>query len=170
MTHHLHAAVFFKSGGGVSGHLLGNNLHSLALQIMFPDKGLAGQNRSSGAVWCWTGERKPTSHQRHLPLSTDRGQRSEALTNTAAGWGIQTPSWSFLPAPNCTHPGTGNTWTSMDAPAIQLQPSNNKFVDCWRSGFSYGLLVECLWFFQAILAKCSGLVPERDPDINTVNT
>lgn len=28
---------------------------------------------------------------------------------------------------------------------------------------SYGLLVECLWFFQAILAKCSGLVPERGP-------
>lgn len=33
--------------------------------------------------------------------------------------------------------------------------------------FSYGLLAECLWFFQAILAKCSGLVPERDPNINT---
>ncbi len=26
--------------------------------------------------------------------------------------------------------------------------------------FSYGLFMECLWFFQAILAKCSGLVPE----------
>lgn len=33
---------------------------------------------------------------------------------------------------------------------------------------SYGLLVECLWFFQAILAKCSGFVPGRDENIDTI--
>ncbi len=31
---------------------------------------------------------------------------------------------------------------------------------------TYGLLVECLWFFQAILAKCSGFVPREDTTLH----
>ena len=35
----------------------------------------------------------------------------------------------------------------------------NSMNDIFIFFFSYGLCTECLWFFSAILAKCSGLVP-----------
>lgn len=42
LSHHLHAAVFLKCGGEVGHHLLGQDLHRLVLQVVFPDKVLAG--------------------------------------------------------------------------------------------------------------------------------
>lgn len=58
ISYHLNAAVFFKGGGHVSHHLLSYNLHCLILQMVFPDKLLAGQNCCSSAIWCRAVETK----------------------------------------------------------------------------------------------------------------
>lgn len=42
ISYHLNTAIFFKRGGEVSHHLLGENLHRLVLQMMIPDEGFAG--------------------------------------------------------------------------------------------------------------------------------
>lgn len=49
---HFNAAVLFKCGHQVGHHLLGHDLHRLVLQVVFPDKGLAGQNCCSSTIWC----------------------------------------------------------------------------------------------------------------------
>lgn len=59
-TCHLNTAVLFKCRGKVCHHLLGQNLHSLFLKMVFPDKGLASQNCCSSTIWCRTdGRRRP---------------------------------------------------------------------------------------------------------------
>lgn len=167
-THHLHAAVLFKGGGGVGCHLLSNNLHGLALQMMFPDKGLAGQNRSSGAIWCRTDEREPTSRQRDGSFSGVEGDGCSRLSPTLQ----QSEVLKHLPGVNHLLQTVLilELGISAQAPAqSQISQTHWKQIPGLLEGiFSYGLLVECLWFFQAILAKCSGLVPERDPNTNTV--
>lgn len=48
--------------------------------MTFPDEGLAGQNRGSGAVGCGTGDRRPASVQRRSRRREDGGlRRSPAL-------------------------------------------------------------------------------------------
>lgn len=42
LSYHLYAAVFLKCGGEVSHHLLGQDLHCLVLQLVFPDIVLTG--------------------------------------------------------------------------------------------------------------------------------
>lgn len=98
-------------------------------------------------------------------ISSKNLQSYDALTNTVAEWGSQTPSWTLSPAPDCTHPGTASTCAGSHTFTQQMYATI--FGDkraLKQQTETYGLLVECLWFFQAILAKCSGFVPEKKPN------
>ena len=123
-----------------------------------------------------------------------------SLTSTAGESGSQRPFWSQWPAPNCTLPGTGNTCrhaetllnTRLNRQGRRTSSSSNR-PSPWKQHIShrtwaenqfksilqkqtasltvsYGLLVECLWFFHAIFAKCSGFVPEKDKHARKIQT
>lgn len=129
--------------------------------MVFPDKGLAGQNRSSSTIRSRTEERERRRVVRETDLSVETDDGCLRLSPTLQ----QSEVLKHLPGVNHLLQTVLILELGVSArEERQFSSTHHKQIRGLLAGmFSYGLLVECLWFFQAILAKCSGLVPERGP-------
>ena len=61
-TNHFHAAVVVKCAWQISGHVHGENLHSLALQPVLLHKIFTADNSSCTAIWCGAGLTQTHTH------------------------------------------------------------------------------------------------------------
>lgn len=110
---------------------------------------------SGSFLWVWHDHPQMKLKRLVCRFTSCRLESGEALTNTAAEWGSQTPSWTWPPAPDCTHPGTVSTCTGSHMFTQQ--------VHVWRKrGDSKQELTGCWWnvcgfskrFWQSVLVLC----------------